>query len=711
MSSTPKWEDTEPVAHPKWEDTQEATAPSQGEAVLHGLEQGSTMGFFDEAQGGLEAGGQALGLKGLGGPMQNISFMTPNGVDMEKLKQAYLQRRDQVRAEQDASKQAFPKTAMASELAGGLLTGGIAGAPKTLGTAALTGTAMGAATGLGTTNAPLLSKETAMNTGIGGALGAAGGAAGYGVSKLLSPEARQAAANIRASKALGLKAEDANVGAAALKENVGLNMFGGAKGNLNNVTGRMTDIEQGLVQPNLQAAAENSGFNNSVMSGLEEGKIQPINKMIDDVVNSVSSKIPDVPESEGMAQAIEKQALHWGNKLEAANNDPFKLNEIRKEIDAYAKASKPTVFNADRTDLTPKYQFLTELRDKVNEQLRTISSIISPGAGEQITGGMQRQSRLFPVKEAVEGLVQKDINNPVGFSGLGVKDIGTELAGGAMALAGHTTLGPATMAAGLGKVGAETLTGQPISRLANIASAKTQNAMASGLRTSIGKNITATGVALTKQPIQSTGVQSSVHRIFNTGPQGLQQAADVLSKSKSTQYLGQAIGNASDSEDADSKLAIAMQNPYARNALSGVGTDKVNEFLDKTAMTESSGGTNFNHEPITSGSNAGQTAIGTYGLLPETVKEVVNRSKDNKLSYLNDMDYNTLKAHLESNPDIEKQVARYLAQRVLKNQGGDLNKAYYAWRHGHNLSSETVEDKYQDDPDVQRFSRQLANKE
>ncbi len=710
MASTPKWEDTEPVAHPKWEDTQEATAPSQGEAVLHGLEQGSTMGFFDEAQGGLEAGGQALGLKGLGGPMQNISFMTPNGVDMEKLKQAYLQRRDQVRSEQEASKQAFPKTAMASELAGGLLTGGIAGAPKTLGTAAATGAAMGAATGLGTSNAPLLSKETAMNTGIGGALGAAGGAAGYGVSKLLSPEARQAAANIRASKALGLKAEDANVGAAALKENVGLNMFGGAKGNLNNVTGRITDIEH-IVQPNLQAAAENSGFNNSVMSGLEEGKIQPINKMIDDVVNSVSSKIPDVPESEGIAQAIEKQALHWGNKLEAANNDPFKLNEIRKEIDDYARASKPTVFNADRADLTPKYQFLTELRDKVNEQLRTISSIISPGVGEQITRGMQRQSRLFPVRDAVEKLVQKDINNPVGFSGLGVKDIGTELAGGAMALAGHTTLGPATMAVGVGKLGAETLTGQPISRLANIASAKTQNAMASGLRTSIGKNITAAGVALTKQPIQSTGVQSSVHRIFNTGPQGLQQAADVLSKSKSTQYLGQAIGNASDSEDADSKLAIAMQNPYARNALSGVGTDKVNEFLDKTAMTESSGGTNFNHEPITSGSNAGQTAIGTYGLLPETVKEVVNRSKDNKLSYLNDMDYDTLKAHLESNPDIEKQVARYLAQRVLKNQGGDLNKAYYAWRHGHNLSPETVEDKYQDDPDVQRFSRQLANKE
>lgn len=129
-------------------------------------------------------------------------------------------------------------------------------------------------------------------------------------------------------------------------------------------------------------------------------------------------------------------------------------------------------------------------------------------------------------------------------------------------------------------------------------------------------------------------------------------------------------------------------------------------FLKKIAQIESNGGTNFNHQTIKSGPQAGQTAIGTYGLLPNTVDEIVSRTKDPSLKNLVEMSPEEQKTYLESNPDKEKIVAQHLAEHVLNKQGGDEEKAAFAWNQGHNLSSDVVDKRnYQDSPYVQKFNK------
>lgn len=129
-------------------------------------------------------------------------------------------------------------------------------------------------------------------------------------------------------------------------------------------------------------------------------------------------------------------------------------------------------------------------------------------------------------------------------------------------------------------------------------------------------------------------------------------------------------------------------------------------FLKKIAQIESNGGTNFNHQTIKSGPQAGQTAIGTYGLLPNTVDEIVSRTKDPSLKNLVEMSPEEQKTYLESNPAKEKLVAQHLAEHVLNKQGGDEEKAAFAWNQGHNLSSDTIDKRnYQDSPYVQKFNK------
>ena len=54
---------------------------------------------------------------------------------------------------------------------------------------------------------------------------------------------------------------------------------------------------------------------------------------------------------------------------------------------------------------------------------------------------------------------------------------------------------------------------------------------------------------------------------------------------------------------------------------------QIDNFLEAIAGVESSGGVNFNHPTIKTGIHKGQRAAGTYGLMPNTVKEVVNRMR------------------------------------------------------------------------------------
>lgn len=138
------------------------------------------------------------------------------------------------------------------------------------------------------------------------------------------------------------------------------------------------------------------------------------------------------------------------------------------------------------------------------------------------------------------------------------------------------------------------------------------------------------------------------------------------------------------------------------------------KFLRTIAMLESSGGRDIDHKPIESGLQQGQQAIGKYGLLPNTVQELINRRRqsgeiESEIEDLNQLDQGTLRDRLEQNPDLQEKLADQLAERVISRQQGDLDKAAYSWNRGHNLTPDRISlDKLNSNDYVQKF-RNLMN--
>jgi len=138
--------------------------------------------------------------------------------------------------------------------------------------------------------------------------------------------------------------------------------------------------------------------------------------------------------------------------------------------------------------------------------------------------------------------------------------------------------------------------------------------------------------------------------------------------------------------------------------------DEIDEFLGVISQIESSGGTNFNHAQIKDGIHEGHRAAGTYGLMPNTVNEILNRMKntgslDPKLEYLDGMNPKEMKVAIENNKEVEEMLAQDLAGKVLDRQG-DPEKAAYSWFQGHNLSPKQVKERnYQDHDYVKKYKK------
>jgi hypothetical protein len=128
-------------------------------------------------------------------------------------------------------------------------------------------------------------------------------------------------------------------------------------------------------------------------------------------------------------------------------------------------------------------------------------------------------------------------------------------------------------------------------------------------------------------------------------------------------------------------------------------------FLDAISQIESSGGTNLNHPVIQTGPQAGQQAIGSYGLLPNTVQELSNRARIQHQMTPEIAAASRNPASIESNPELERQYANQLANRVL-NRTDDPRMAAYAWNSGSNLTPDQIRERdYMNDPYVQKFSK------
>lgn len=143
--------------------------------------------------------------------------------------------------------------------------------------------------------------------------------------------------------------------------------------------------------------------------------------------------------------------------------------------------------------------------------------------------------------------------------------------------------------------------------------------------------------------------------------------------------------------------------------------NKLTKFLEKIKMIESSGGIDTDHREMKEGIHKGHSAYGSYGLMPNTIQEIVNRARIEKglmspeYQEIHQKDPDTVKALLSEKPELEEKLARDLAIRLLKRMP-DEERAAYGWNMGHNLSPDRItKEKLNAHPYIQKF-RNLRHK-
>ncbi len=251
-----------PVSSKPWEKYGEMAtvtppAVSPIESGLRGAAQGATLGFSDEAAGGLDYLKQALSQVAKGGTLY----------DSDQLGSTYSKGRDESRVANEAAQAANPGTYLAGNLAGSLaLPTGPVGLAK--------GAALGATQALGNSNSGTLTglaADTALGAGIGGAVGGVGSLVGQGVSKLgdLAGDAVEGTSSLlkKGAGELADRATNSSMGREALDS--GLIKLGDKAGD---IAGRLgDDASPGLVQGLTDRIARERS--ESLFSGLDASAI------------------------------------------------------------------------------------------------------------------------------------------------------------------------------------------------------------------------------------------------------------------------------------------------------------------------------------------------------------------------------------------------------------------------------------------------------
>lgn len=131
--------------------------------------------------------------------------------------------------------------------------------------------------------------------------------------------------------------------------------------------------------------------------------------------------------------------------------------------------------------------------------------------------------------------------------------------------------------------------------------------------------------------------------------------------------------------------------------------DKIDAFLERITQLESSGGKNLKHKTVTAeGSNKGETAVGRFGIMPNTATDILKRAKLPEAA----LSKEELQVKLATDPKFERKVARVLASYLLEKHGNDPEKAAFSWRMGHNIETPELTDKKLESSDyVQEFKK------
>lgn len=532
----PSWDETTDV-----NDGPTSTHFSQLESAGLGAVQGATLGFADEAEGA----GRALYDKATG---------DDNGKNLEDL---YKQYRDSARQRYHQAQQENPWSYGAGNVAGGVATAFVPGLniakAGSVGGALARGAAAGGLSGLGASESDTVAGDVG-NTALGAGIGGVTGAAGYKLANFLTPEGMQASANTNAVKAMGAKVtpENLKVGQTML-ENGALPLTGGAQAIADAAGEGQQEIEKQAIPILTKAKEVIDTSGGKVLDGVPD-----LGSKITELTDQFNSNFVGSNKDQVLGE-VNKLASSWYDDLTKVEDNPVALRRFRGLLDDEIKTMDPNAFTPGAV-LDPSVKYLLDLRQTVNDHLGQVIDAASENMGGQYSQLMQKYSQFIKAQGMASKLAIKDATKS---SGPKIRDIA--------ALSGAAVLKSKAMAgADLALMGAEKLTGNPASRLAQIAAARTQNAVANS---SIGQGALAVGNAatnLTTKAVTTSGVQSGIQSIYNTSSDKLKEIADHFQQQPNTQYMGQALAEAisKQDEDAKNKVLFAMeQRPDTRAQL------------------------------------------------------------------------------------------------------------------------------------------------
>lgn len=131
---------------------------------------------------------------------------------------------------------------------------------------------------------------------------------------------------------------------------------------------------------------------------------------------------------------------------------------------------------------------------------------------------------------------------------------------------------------------------------------------------------------------------------------------------------------------------------------------------------ESSDNPYVRHPAAVKSVNAGDTAVGQYGLMPNTVKELANRAQMSEEDIPSDeivrrSSSSQISDMIQNNPELMKLYVDRLSKRVMKKSQDNPETAYLRWLYGHNLSDARVESIKKKDPKtLERIKRVIEEK-
>lgn len=101
------------------------------------------------------------------------------------------------------------------------------------------------------------------------------------------------------------------------------------------------------------------------------------------------------------------------------------------------------------------------------------------------------------------------------------------------------------------------------------------------------------------------------------------------------------------------------------------------KFLEKISQLESSGGRDLAHKEMGHSMHEGTSAVGEYGLMPLTAKDIARGSG---LDEVANMETEAVQAKLAQDPELAKRLAETMASKLLNKNSEDV--AAYKWLHG-----------------------------